>query len=709
MSNRSIQRNLDVKFVTPNRYLDKNHNPSVPTSGIAEAIDQVLQPSGYSLQGIFGDIIFKKDQMDVLYVQSRDEPTGTSGIPSDTEEGPMWTMQAANPELFSGNEVRVYDCSGHIRDIGSNALKLKEFISKGEGQPEAALKVVFESSYPRINRILIVWGGIGVGKTTFLVRFLSQNPQIKRDWFDFNFIPNDKFPDMSTLVHYLREIIANRYGKKLGNYAFRKRLFHKKLEQHKAAFYVDGKLDRNRLNEKMEEFFNQDDTFLFSFLSLLARNRFNVLVFDNIDVHCHDNQMMLYELAKNIVDRVPRLRIIMTMREYTFGDLKNAYAGALDTQLSLHITPPQINEVIKTRTTFVSNLVKKVVLPWPSPISGTYGLEIKDLGKFMEYLLEPLLLPHSAEMLTCLYNRNIRAILRAILCFIESKYLQETRYVHSLLPDRDDNEYQGTKISFDDFLTITMLQSNMYYDPRLCPTYEDMIINVFELFPSQRGGNVFLPYRLLTYVVRHYRNNIALPKEDIIRDLSLALGLNQDVVEGLLHRYLEMGIIESPEGRRLEFCQTIFPTLKAWYYLHRLSKYLKYILHIRTDTCLDFKYTANHRHMDDDMVMFYLRFIDWVRRMEIAEYANVPDEFKAKYLLLLSERPISIRLFKSFVLRMDQLSYYIDPGIIKRCSKPLHAFHREILGCVRSGHLQPSVESDYFERIKDVIKKLTIK
>ena len=103
----------------------------------------------------------------------------------------------------------------------------------------------------------------------------------------------------------------------------------------------------------------------------------------------HENQRLLCELAKEIADLFSNAKVILTMRGYTLGDIKTDYGGTLNKQPILHLTPPDIMEVVSTRLRFISRQLQSVTVPMYFGNQGQTGkLILHDVKSFFNEVLK---------------------------------------------------------------------------------------------------------------------------------------------------------------------------------------------------------------------------------------------------------------------------------------------------------------------------------
>lgn len=711
MSDKSLSKLLERIEISPKRLLDADvANDDYGETEFYKQLNNNLKE--YKVADAFGDIIFEKPLMEDQYVTIRVNPFREKTDKGDTLD---ILMNIAHKNEYTDNLIVYYDGEKWINTCRELDDKLKEFIAgrKTMGKPEASLNIVYPTIISRISRLLLVIGGIGCGKTTFLTRYLHLHSEIQHLWIDFSFVDSSIDFNKKYIFSKIRKKILQNEKSRIGNLDYRSEIFRDLISQSRDFFYPDGILDKKRLDERIQQWFEDDELFVNSYLLFKSEESNFILIFDNIDIHKSNYQLALYEYAKELIDATPKLKIILSMREYSYGILKNEYLGTLKNQPIIHITSPNAEEVLEKRFKFLAEIIKldKVELLIEEPNSKiTSKFSFEDTQNLIENLLFPLLQPKSIFMLRCLSNYNIKQILYYINMYLSSPYLLSTKFIKGVIQDQMDRTFKGAKISFDEFLQIMLLCSRRFYDQNIQLAETDQILNVYQVEEAKDQNYKFLVYRIIAYVLKHGQRRSPTNKKMIIETVSKGLCMDPDKVRKTFNILLETGTLESPDGinlAQLSDVSLVYPTRKAWYYCHRLSKFLIYIRLIRNDLFLNYEHqpTTYSDWLDEKEINDYLLFVDWIRRIEKSELKDLKDDYKGDYLQLVGEIPICLKVLKSILLRLDELvrGKHIEKPDCSMAHKKIRGLFLEIRRDINQGKILPAVGSQYLEMIKDKV------
>lgn len=389
------------------------------------------------------------------------------------------------------------------------------------------------------------------------------------------------------------------------------------------------------------------------------------------------------------------------MRTYTLGDIKTDYGGTLS-QPSLRLTPASIPEVIKSRLNFIGSQIQSVVVPiLLGPRRHPVRVLVQNVQSFFSDVLMPLTLEKSMELQRGMFNKDLRLILGNVLTYLASRHFLNTVYVRGILTRTVSPAYEGAKVSFDEFMRISLLGQKEFLETDAGHCHPGSSVNMFRTVQTTKGSECFLLFHTLTYLVTHFQRKVAITCGRLTAIL-LALAVEEDTITRTLRFMLHTGLVESPQGTRLLLDHIIMPTWKAWFYVHRLAKYLTYIDVIKEDTPLDFRYRHGEMGFNQDRSFFFLKFIDWVRRVEISEVHNLDADTEAHYCVLCGSSPICLKLVKSYVLRVAELltKNRIDKDDLTDTIKPTRALLSQIGADIRQDRLLLRGDREYLLRIR---------
>jgi hypothetical protein len=676
-----------------------------------------LEENHIKIKDIFGDIFFATKYLKNLYVSERvDAYTDTSNDEDDSI--PIYINQKYS-NLLTNNEIVIFNGAlNNIENITTNYRdQLDSFLQNNSdfGLPEASLDIVYLGSSPRIQRLLILIGGIGSGKTTLLTNYIKNNKKIKQLWLDFTFKNCYENLNKASIFRLLKKHIEKIEKDNIGRHDFRTILFEDEINKNISFFERNNKIRENILKNKIQEWFENDEIFVLSYLQYMLKHGEPVIVFDNIDLHPLHNQLELYEFAKEIIDINDSVRFIISMREYSFCDFNIEYRNAILNQPIIHITAPDSKLVILKRINYLTSLLKPQITIQSSYTESNNKIKIihNDVMELIQDIIKPLLYQRSILFLKCITNHNIRQILNLVISYISSPYLIKTRFIKGLI-NKSISVTKEPKISFDEFLEIMILNSWQYFEKKIYTSKASAILNIYTTELGNDGNAKLLRYHLLTFILKLAEIGKWVNKKDIFDCLCPTLLISETVLLNELQTLMNNGAIESPEGSKVNECNTFLPTRKSWYYIHKLSKYLTYIRLIRNDLPLDFVHKSSNisTPLDYDELLEYLKFIDWIRRIEINEVKALSEsENRFKYMQLAPRCPICFKIFKSLTLRIKQLK---DKGYLSglntiKTTETLKKFFNEIKRNINDEKLVCTLNTnDLYKMINNTITEISL-
>jgi hypothetical protein len=195
------------------------------------------------------------------------------------------------------------------------------------------------TSAPRGNLILLM-GGVGCGKTTFIHHFFNFVIGDRKEtiWFyvDFTNAP----PQTENVEEYIYRSILDDFDRR---HKDKLREFRQKLTEAGIGLLKPDKRD-----------------IMILFSELMLKGFMVSLVLDNADQHAHlypKFQEYLLQMAKNLTNTL-RTMTIVTLREESF--FKSTMSGVLDAfiQPTFHLASPSFEHVVRTRLNYALQLLK---------------------------------------------------------------------------------------------------------------------------------------------------------------------------------------------------------------------------------------------------------------------------------------------------------------------------------------------------------------
>lgn len=471
--------------------------------------------------------------------------------------------------------------------------------------------------------LILLMGGIGSGKTTFVhhfFKFVVRNPS-ETVWFYVDFTKAS--PEPGDIEKYIYSSVIEDFERRYGD----------KLKEIRGdLLHFEPKPDQ------------KDILVVFS---LLARKGYTTaLVLDNADQHSHVSpryQEQVLLTANNLTDTLKTITIV-TLREESF--FKSTMSGVLDAfhPRVFHISSPSFEKLIRDRINYILTLL------------GKPDAEISDM------LRRNIELSSVRPVLTMFFEiirnslRSSRKVGQDILAFIDEISGGNMR----LALDFFNTFLVSGNTDVDEMLTIEererrlggigyqiplhhVVRSMVLEHSRLYSSSRSRIMNLFDVNPQYTISH-FLHMRILNYLYdRHSYDTLHgrgfVKIDDIIRAAE-ELMLNRMSIEESIKKMAHFGLIEfenqSKDG--YENATYVRVTNTGIYYLTQLAKKFAYLDLVWMDTPISDQYLVaklkdcfvelNLYKSPYDLDLRFSRtrwFLDYLREMEENEFKISPE------------------------------------------------------------------------------------
>jgi hypothetical protein len=568
------------------------HNPDVAL--VRNYLTPYLQPF---INHIFGPII-EDSQLDILkycYVsEAQFKRSSSSLIKTLFNKSPYYAKKFDFQTIFQ-TEYR----AGNFQDSFEKCQRfLKNEVPKGT--------------------LVVLEGGVGTGKTTFLHHFFKivlSDPKVL--WFYIDF--KEAFPDPKRIEEYIFEGIIDDFNRR----------YRARVESIlKECGLADIKPEYNQI------------VILFS---ILLANRYSLsLVIDNVDKHYltnRDFQEKVLSVARNLTSRLKTITIL-TLREESF--FKSIKSGVLD-QFDIpkfHIPVPYFDSLLGKRLRYTLNLLD---LP-DSQIMASLNLSCElgdkkeDIRKFFRILYYSLRRSRQKGKEILHFVGDVSGgDMREALRFVTTFCVSGNTNVTEMLNIYDRNELMYGRGSYD-IPFHHVIKSIMLGDFRYYRGERSDVLNVFDLNPTISNIQ-FLFLHILSYL-RDQVNCISdldtgyVPIGDLISE-GEKVSISQKAIGFCLkklafHRLVEFDN-QSTEGYDSAHYVRITPT--GEYYLDNLVFKFPYLDLVLIDTPIKDEEVLDKirklRESQDIEERFQKTevFLEYLRKKEEEEKTNNP-EFK---------------------------------------------------------------------------------
>lgn len=443
---------------------------------------------------------------------------------------------------------------------------------------------VFEKAFLEKQKIatqgstIVLVGGIGSGKSTFLHRFFKV---VLADYENLLWFYID-FRDVSLSEEDLEKFIITKISEQWYE-KYAKRLTENLEALGFLTVQEDGK------------------TFLSKLFNLLHTLKFGItLIIDNVDQHDLAFQEKIFIISSHLTTTFKTVTII-ALREETF--IASTRVGVFDAYNipKFHIASPDFLSLIRTRLNFTINLLKEGVFRYPRDV-------VSDLIKYFGIIRGSL--DRQNEQSRKLVNfidsisvGNMRDALTMFTYFTISGNTNVKEMFHK-------NEVSGWyQIAYHQFIKSVMLGEHRYYSQE-----RSHLINIFD-FDTSISDSHFNNLRIIKYLLNNNNKRSPIGRgyvsiEELISKAELT-GIRRDVIYDSLLRLASWRLIEFDNQSKKDVLNASYAkiTNAGEYYLSNLKNEFVYLDGVLVDTPLS----------DDSLFRYIKRFInstDITRRLE---------------------------------------------------------------------------------------------
>jgi len=613
------------------------------------------------LEKYFRDMRDSDELFDALYV----EYTGQDGPSAEYEP----VINIAYPMVLKTEGIHTPDGVVKIRIPSSkligdhDCLYLAEFIQQ-------ALHLTDERRirYKRSSeRLLVVLGGIGEGKTTlldFFFRRFAKRVQELRNIVRLNI----NFEEMASIKpselngKYIAELLletidANNDLKELRRdkdkllavlsepLSLQKGL----LEAMEERAGVDVRKEREAIF--IEEYTTNPLVLIASIINYLVQNEHKkvVVTLDNVDrlptVDCQSRAIAVIRLALRQWDCCA----IVCVREYTYGNRWLMSECGFERPLLYHKRPPRFAPILQKR--FEKIPVEKYT-EFPSFEVRGKVVEIKNIKRFIRNIAKFLWGKSMERSLFRLSNGNIRQMLNMVKAFLSFHALDmEPLFLATFLKTREETEkIRRLTVNFDNFIRAITVGNYRYYSSRNPLASEAQETFVLNMIGGPRNAPL-LPYRVLTYLRKFEIVN----KKPLIRK-ACCLGVTEQDVQDVLEAFLKGYLIESMQGINIQDINEVVITRKGVCYFDELVVLSMYIENVMNDAWWDREIAPSEQSYNlRERAEFLEESLKCIIGTEIKEAEKVHRNSWAIYAEFLDDRPYCERLCESIVAHLKAL------------------------------------------------------
>lgn len=431
--------------------------------------------------------------------------------------------------------------------------------------------------------VVMLLGGIGVGKTTFLRRFrrVIARDRIDRScfWLELDFNRYSDSP--GNLEPWVRDTVGDEFSRNYptanyGDYPHLKQAYHAEYERLKkgrlAPLYSrDPSAFDEKFSEEIEKFEANPTHHLTRLLKNMQQRhgRRVFLILDNADQFGDAVQNEVFMLAHRLSQDVG-CTLIVSLREESYW--KNKDYGVLSAfhSTNFYVEAPNVKQVIAKRFRYASELLKdrsNAVVP-----STGMGVTPEEASEVFERLRDMILNGGSfVDFLSELSPGEVRRPLDQLARFLFSGHTN----IDSIL--RGIRTSHQIKLGFHEFLKAIALGEREYFS-------EDKsdIVSLFGLEGSNDASNLNR-LAILGYIKSFEREKTSagmgyVPISQVI-DACLQFGINSDTAQRVIQFMNARRLMETEQQGRENIAKSLFVrTTRAFdYYLSVLGQQFSYV------------------------------------------------------------------------------------------------------------------------------------
>jgi hypothetical protein len=556
-----------------------------------------LSPYLQPFADYFFDVLTKDNQLEVLkecYVRNRPYQRAEKEINHYFDKPPTFAKKY--------NVQTVIEDSNYSSSFEQIYLKCDSFLRTNAAD----------------GSLVVLMGGVGAGKTTFIhhfFKFVNKNKE-KTLWFYIDFFGAPRNPD-NIEQHILDKII----------------------EQFERDYYP---ILKDELKVLGIETVAKDEKSIKILFSILKLKQFVIsIVLDNADqvqyVEPNYHQHVLL-LAKKFTDTFKSITII-ALREETF--FKSSQTGVLDSfpVTSFHIATPSFEDVLDYRIRYILQLLKSEE---QSPISFL-DFRVKELLKtFFEIIQNSFCSKHYKGREILLFMDDItggdmRLALRFFNIFLVSG---NTNVDEMFLKDNLELEKGrfGYKIPIHHVIKSIALEfSRLYSSP------PSRIMNLFSLVNNEESSH-FTKLRVLNYLFNRMGNDHPEGKGFVgiveIHEEASKASISEIEISNALKKMGEYALVQFENQSKAGFENASYVRISntGIYYLEKLSKQFQYLSLVWMDTQISDKQVVEsllERLVElkdmkdaDDLFACFERteiFLNYLKKSEEQEFTTFPE------------------------------------------------------------------------------------
>jgi hypothetical protein len=383
-----------------------------------------------------------------------------------------------------------------IPEFASSAVQIRMSREERGGQVEREVRRVVEGKRAT-GTVILIMGGIGSGKSTFLKRFFkvviddlvgADGPALEI-YLDFSGAPEllDELRGFfwSKLCDVLKSRLPNITQKET-----LERLFRTEMEVIGNIYADDEDGCRKKMAERLEELFsNRERLSVAALRHAVSEGRMPIMVFDNVDQLRLKAQVEIFSYAQRLAKSNLCMSIIVLREESYYAAQMQKHLTAYSIR-SYHLSSPRFVELFRARLDFATAAAAEKQRRNVLTEEGHNVQQVLDFFRLLRGSILDVRKKYLARLIESISFGNARLALKLLEEFMTSG----TTNIVKIL-DRFYSE-GGYTVPFHEFAKSIILGERRFYkEPR------SFVLNVFNV-SDKRNASHFTALRILRYLTK---------------------------------------------------------------------------------------------------------------------------------------------------------------------------------------------------------------
>jgi hypothetical protein len=513
---------------------------------------------------------------------------------------------------------------------------------------------------------ILLLGGIGSGKTTFVHRFFRVTA---KDFVDqhcvWAYIPfTEAPPDRGQFGAFVRARIRTALRDRYAVLDFEslptlRRIYRAELESRRQGVWAE--LEPRDLSRKeseyLESLIDRPEHCDAMLRHLRSIGLVVTLVLDNVDQRDPDEQLSVFLLAHELCRSFDAV-VIVALREESFFRAEQAGAFNAYHNIRYHIASPEARRLLAKRIDFALEVSAEGTEAMRVALRSGVEFNSQQIRDFLGIVKDSVLRrnPAICQFIDAVSQGNMRSALDMFNQFL----ISGTTNVAKMLAIF--NEQGWYRVAEHEFIKAVMLGDFQFYRGS-----KSRILNLFEVSPAPRASNL-TSLRILRYLNRHVAHAHPegrgfIPIDELTGRMAEVFGRTGDV-EFHLRRLVEAKLLETDNRQvdSLVSAQHVRITSCGIYYLKTLSSRFQYL----DGACLD---TPIWHARAQSEIRQRLQVTDLYERIGRVEWFLGYLELEEERSLQIVPRMLAEQLLATNVVRDLRRSSRVDLSRVVRNAK----------------------------------------